>query len=196
MATFTLGLDLDGVVGDYVVEFRRHVSRALGVPETELPDPHTWSFVESWPVIRDHEHFMQLHTDAVRDGMFRGLPMMKGASEALWRLSDNDVYIRVVTHRLLGKGMHMTAASDTVAWLDRHNIPYRDLCFVGQKSQVGANVYIDDAPHNIQALQEAGAEVIIFDAPYNRDAVGPRARNWDEAAQMILDRQARWAAEQ
>lgn len=194
---FTLGLDLDGVCGDYVAEFRRHVARATGVDEATLADPASWSFVDSWPnAVRDLDHYMELHSNAVKDGLFRGLQPMTGVQQALWTLSDNDVYIRIVTHRLLGKGMHQLAAADTIAWLDRHDLPYRDLCFMGEKAQVEADVYIDDAPHNILSLRASGAEAIVFDAPYNQHLEGPRAYSWDEACEMVLERQQAWKARQ
>ena len=64
--------------------------------------------------------------------------------------------------------------SDTVEWLDDHKIPYRDICFLGDKPEVGADCYIDDAPHNVHALRAGGSDVIVFDQPYNRDLEAPQ----------------------
>ena len=78
------------------------------------------------------------------------------------------------------------AVGDTVAWLDEAGIPYRDLCFLGNKPEVEADLYVDDAPHNVAQLRAAGNDVIVFDHPYNADLDGPRARTWDEVEELVL----------
>ena len=91
--------------------------------------------------------------------MFRTMPVIEGAAEALWRLSDAGVWIRIITHRLYVNWGHAAAVADTVDWLDSANIPYRDLCFLGAKPQVEADCYVEDAPHNVLALRETGGHV-------------------------------------
>ena len=117
--------------------------------------------------------------------MFRTMPAMPGAAEALWRLSDAGVWIRIITHRLYVNWGHATAVADTVEWLDASGIPYRDLCFLGAKPQVEADCYVDDAPTTSMALRATGAHVIVFDQPYNRDTAGPRAANWAEVENLV-----------
>ena len=107
--------------------------------------------------------------------MFRTMPPVEGVAEALWRLSDAGVWIRLITHRLYANWGHAVAVGDTVAWLDEVGIPYRDLCFLGRKPEVEADAYVDDAPHNIEELRRAGNTVVVFDQPYNRHLDGPRA---------------------
>src|SRR5690606_25865570 len=92
--------------------------------------------------------------------ILRDLPVIEGAAESLWRLSDAGVWIRVITHRLYVNWGHATSIADTVTWLDRERIPYRDICFLGAKPEVEADVYIDDGPHNIEALRALGNDVI------------------------------------
>ncbi len=104
--------------------------------------------------------------------MFRTMPVVPGAADALWRLSDAGVWIRLITHRLYANWNHAVAVGDTVAWLDQHSIPYRDLCFLGDKPQVEADAYLDDAPHNVVSLRETGAPVLVFSQPYNAEARG------------------------
>jgi 5'(3')-deoxyribonucleotidase len=116
------------------------------------------------------------------------MPVVEGAADALWRLSDAGVWIRIITHRLYNNWGHAVAVGDTVAWLDAVGIPYRDLCFLGAKPQVEADCYIDDAPHNVHALRESGAHVIVFDRPYNHGIDGPRAATWTEVEALVADR--------
>ncbi len=61
---------------------------------------------------------------------------------------------------------------------------------MGAKSEVQADLYIEDAPHNVDALREAGNQVIVFDQPYNQDLSGLRAKNWLEAEEIILAKAA------
>ena len=122
--------------------------------------------------------------------MFRTMPVVPGAAEALWRLSDAGVWIRLITHRLYTNWGHAVAVADTVAWLDEHAIPYRDLCFLGDKPQVEADAYVDDAPHNVISLRGTGAAVLVFSQPYNAELDGPRAAGWAEVEEWVLQRMA------
>jgi hypothetical protein len=89
------------------------------------------------------DEFARIHRTAVLDRrMFRSMPLIDGAAEALWRLSDAGVWIRVITARLLFNGIHEASAADTAYWLDANNIPYRDLCFINTKPDVGADLYV------------------------------------------------------
>lgn len=186
---FVLGVDLDGVCADYTLAFRSFVAEAKGVPATSLPLERGWGF-EEWGL--DDAEFETLHRAAVTEGrILRDLEPIEGASEALWRLSDAGVWIRIVTHRLYVNWGHAAAAGDTVDWLDKARIPYRDLCFVGAKADVGADAYIDDGPHNVTSLRDSGRRVIVYDQPYNRDLAAPRARSWVEVEEIVLG----WVAE-
>jgi 5'(3')-deoxyribonucleotidase len=182
---FVLGVDLDGVCGDHRAAFATVVAEELGVDPASLPPQRSWEFSE-WGL--DAEEFERLHRKAVSTHhMFRSMPIVEGCAEALWRLSDAGVWIRLITHRLYANWGHATAVGDTVAWLDARGIPYRDLCFLGHKPQVEADAYVDDAPHNVGALRATGATVIVFDQPYNRELAAPRARSWSEVERLVLE---------
>ena len=185
MSGFIFGVDLDGVCADYTVGFREFVASERGVDLESLPLERSWDFRE-WDLTE--EQFGQMHHKAVTESrMLRHLPVIEGAADALWRLSDAGVWIRIITHRLYVNWSHEAAVVDTVAWLDEAQIPYRDICFLGAKPQVEAHVYIDDAEHNVSALRKAGNDVIVFDQPYNRGLKGPRAENWDQVEEIVLE---------
>jgi 5'(3')-deoxyribonucleotidase len=180
---FVLAVDLDGVCADHAEGFRRVVATERGIPPDALPPQETWNFHE-WG-LTDGD-FDRLHRQAVLvHRMFRDMPVIEGASEALWRLSDAGVWIRIVTHRLYANWGHAIAVADTVEWLDAAGIPYRDLCFLGRKPAVEADLYVEDAPHNVAELREAGNRVVVFDQPYNQALDGPRARSWTEVEAMV-----------
>lgn len=180
---FILGVDLDGVCGDYTAALRDVVAERTGADPATLPLERSWDFRE-WGL--SNAQFEQLHQAAVLEHrMFRTMPAMPGAAEALWRLSDAGIWIRIITHRLYVNWGHATAVADTVDWLDASGIPYRDLCFLGAKPQVEADCYVEDAPHNVVALRGNGAHVIVYDQPYNREVDGPRAADWAEVEDLV-----------
>jgi len=182
---FVFGVDLDGVCADYSVRFRGFVAKELELDPSELPLERSWDFHE-WGL--DAEQYEYLHHKAVtEERMFLDLPTYDGCADALWRLSDAGIWIRIITHRLYVNWGHATVVSDTVTWLDSARIPYRDICFLGNKPDIGADVYVDDAPHNVTGLRQAGNEAIVFDQPYNRFLDGPRASTWPEIESLVMD---------
>lgn len=184
MNEFILGVDLDGVCGQHTEIFREIVARELGVAEESLPLERSWDFRE-WGFGPDD--FERLHRIAVMEHrMFRDMEVVPGCAETLWRLSDAGVWIRIVTHRLYVNWGHAVAIADTAQWLDEKRIPYRDVCFVGEKPDVAAHAYVDDGPHNVEGLREAGHTVFTFDQPYNRHIEGPRVSSWAELEDVVL----------
>lgn len=182
---FVFGVDLDGVCADYTLGFREIVAEVKGVDPESLPLERSWSFAE-WGLSGDE--FAELHQFAVTEKrMMASLPAFEGCADALWRLSDAGVWIRIITHRLYVNWGHAIVVGDTVSWLDDAQIPYRDICFLGAKPQVEADVYIDDASHNITALRATGNPAIVFDQPYNRELGGLRAHSWPEVEEIVMD---------
>ena len=185
MTDFVLGVDLDAVCADYTTAFRAVAAIEWNVPESSLTTEVSWDFGE-WGL--DREGFLTLHRAAVQDHrMFRDMPAIAGASESLWRLSDAGVWIRVITHRLVPNWGHALIVSDTVEWMDVRRLPHRGPCFRGRKPEVQADAYVEDAPHNIEALRAGGNTVIVFDQPYNRDIEGLRAHDWDEVEAIVAE---------
>jgi 5'(3')-deoxyribonucleotidase len=180
---YILGVDLDGVCGDYTSAFREVVAKERNIDAATLDDQRSWDFSE-WGLTPDDFH--ELHRVAVLDHhMFRTMPVVEGAADALWRLSDAGVWIRLITHRLYVNWGHAVVLEDTAAWLDTAAIPDRDICVLGQKPQVEADAYVDDAPHNIVDLQAQGNTAIIFDQPYNQGTPGLRAHGWVDVEQIV-----------
>jgi len=190
---FIFGVDLDGVCADYTLGLQHSVAAFTGKDISHYPIERQWDFTE-WGF--GPGDFEEHHRRAVsEENLFRHLEVIDGAAETLWRLSDAGVWIRVITHRLYVNWGHQGAVSDTVNWLDQANIPYRDLCFLGAKPQVEANVYIDDSPSNIESLRGAGNNVIVFDQPYNREYDGLRAKTWTEVEEIVMRLYTEWAGQ-
>ena len=182
---FVFGVDLDGVCGDYIAALKPFVAKELGLDPDDLTDEVTWNCPE-WGITK--EEYEDMHARALKEQrLFLHMPTYPEVSEALWELSDQGVWIRIITHRLFLSGSHALVASDTVQWLDNVKIPYRDICFIGGKQEVGADLYIEDNPANIDALRAYDKSVIVFDQPYNRHTSGPRVTNWQQAKEIALE---------
>jgi beta-phosphoglucomutase-like phosphatase (HAD superfamily) len=102
------------------------------------------------------------------------------------------VRIRIITHRLLIKHFHRIAVQQTVDWLDGHDIPYWDLCFQADKAAVGANLYVEDSPANIEQLRADGHATIVFTNSTNRHLPGPKADSWEQVYDLVSAERVRW----
>ena len=191
---FILGVDLDGVVADFYGHMREIAAQWLDVPIEELPEEVTFGLPE-WG-LPDAAQYERLHRFAVtqRD-LFGAMPPIKGASQALRRLSRDGVRIRIITHRLFIPRFHQTAVQQTIQWLDSYDVPYWDLCFMKDKIAVGADLYIEDSPTNIKEILAAEKPVIIYSHSTNRhlpDDCGERAGDWKEVERLIRRHYADW----
>lgn len=180
------GVDLDGVCADYESALRDAYAERRGLDPATLPPQTMMDAYSEWGLSPDAYRAEHRHA-VVERRLFKTMRPLADVSDVLWELSDEGVWIRIITHRLFFNGIHEVVAQDTANWLDQHNIPYRDLCFIGAKPDVGADLYIDDAPHNVTALRDAGREVIVFDQPYNRHLPGPRAHTWRDVKALVRD---------
>jgi 5'(3')-deoxyribonucleotidase len=182
---FVFGVDLDGVCADFYGGLKPVAAEWLGVDIATLPDRVSWTLPE-WGVDRAPGGYDALHRFAVTQReLFRRLPPMPGAPQALRRLSGADVRIRI-------KYFHQVAVRQTIEWLDFHDIPYWDLCFMREKAAVGADLYVEDSPENVARLRAEGLKTIVFSNSTNEHLPGPRARSWDEVVGLVLDEKATW----
>lgn len=187
MKNVIIGLDLDGVTLDYTSALRAAASRQLGVPESELPEPTSYSFVQSGWGFDSEAHFAEVHGNAVdTEELYTNLDPIPGSPEALQKLSAMGYHIRVITSRFVNHGQHAKVLTQTAENLDRLGIPYNDIVFTARKADIFADVYIDDSPSNVVSLREkTGRPVLVFTAPYNGDMPAPRADNWDDVTDYI-----------
>ena len=188
---FILGVDLDGVVGDFYGSIRKIAADWLNKPLKTLTTEVTFG-LDEWG-IDEFGGYDRLHRFAVTQrNIFRDMEPIENAPAILRKLSNQGIRIRIITHRLFLKYSHRTTITQTVDWLDNYDIPYWDICFMNDKGAVGAHVYIDDAPENITSLRKQGYKTIVFSNSTNRGLPGPRADNWLEVEQLVMDAQEEW----
>jgi 5'(3')-deoxyribonucleotidase len=184
-----IGVDLDGVCADFLGRMREIAAEWL---ERNLDDltPEVSYGLREWG-IKSHEQYNSLHRFAVTQReLFKTAPMIPGARRYLRQLSDDGARIRIITHRLFIHFFHKAAVEQTIDWLDQYGIPYWDLCFLKEKEQVGADVYIDDNPGNVEQLRAKGLYTICFANSTNKNIAQPRATSWEHVYRLVTE----WAA--
>jgi 5'(3')-deoxyribonucleotidase len=188
---FTLGVDLDGVVGDFYGSIRAIAAEWLNKPLEELTTEVSFG-LEEWG-ITEYGGYDRLHRFAVTQrNIFRDMAPIENAPAILRKLSNQRIRIRIITHRLFLKYSHRATITQTVDWLDNYDIPYWDICFMNDKGAVGAHAYIDDAPENIITLRNQGCKTIVFSNSTNRGLPGPRADNWFEVERLVMEAREEW----
>ena len=192
---FVLGVDLDGVVADFYEALRPVAAEWLGVPVDSLTKDVSYGLPE-WGL--KGGEYEELHRFAVtQKEIFATQHPIPGAAATLRKLGHNDsIRIRIITHRLFVKYTHETSVRQTIEWLEEYGIPYWDICFMKAKGDVGADLYIEDSPSNIVALQKLGKKVLIFTNSTNKHVDGERANSWNEAEEYVLASVAEWKEHQ
>jgi len=189
--SFIFGVDLDGVVGDFYGAVRKIAAEWMNKPIEELTTEVSFG-LDEWG-IAEFGGYERLHRFSVTQrNIFRDMQPIDQAPAVLRRLSNKGIRIRIITHRLFLKYSHRTTITQTVGWLDNYDIPYWDICFMNDKGAVGADVYIDDAPQNVTSLRKLGCNTIVFSNSTNRDLPGPRAGNWLEVEELVMEAREEW----
>jgi 5'(3')-deoxyribonucleotidase len=191
---FVLGVDLDGVVADFYGALRPIAAEWFGVDVDTLPMEVSYGLKE-WG-ITSRAQYDDLHRFAVtQQDLFLKEQPVASAAATLRRLGFNDsIRVRIITHRLYIKYTHEICVQHTTRWLESNGIPYWDICFMKEKGDVGADLYIEDSPTNIAALKEARKDVLIFSNSTNRSVEGERADSWADVERIVLNKVGQWKA--
>jgi 5'(3')-deoxyribonucleotidase len=183
-----IGVDLDGVCADFYGRMREVAAEWFEKPLSQLTRDVEYG-LRQWGV-SNKEQYESLHRFAVTQReLFSTQKMMPGARRYLRRLSDEGYRIRIITHRLTIRYFHGAAVRQTIDWLDHYGIPYWDLCFMKQKDQVGADIYVEDTPENVEQLRRRGHYAICFANSTNRHISAPRAATWRDVYDLIKKRE-------
>ena len=175
-----LGIDLDGVVADFTAGWVARYNAEFG---TELHRDQ----IETWGGMLDLAHFETMDdfwTWTARGdngSIFRHLDTYPGAIDALSRLARRHDIVILTTKP-------DWAIHDTFAWLSDQRILTREVHITEDKWRVPCDVYLDDAPHQLEELsrQRADATICRFVRPWNEPLTGVRdIHDWDEFEALV-----------
>lgn len=175
-----IAVDLDGVL--YAFErTMRYLLREERSVQADMTTPSRY-----WDDVLDRVEPADkkwLWSEAItKYGLFRHGHVEKHAMRGVRALHGAGHKLYVVTHR------PAIATRDTLAWLDFHFGAENPYPFAGApimlhngeaKSQVDAEILIDDKPANIREWMDAGGVGLLFDQPWNQNAtIGTRVYGW------------------
>lgn len=189
---FVLGLDLDGTCADFYGRMRQIAAVWTEQPLDELPLEAEWS-MQNWGI--GEGGYEEFHRYAVTEHqLFETMAPLPGSPEAIARLVAEGIRLRIITHRLILPSLHETTVLQTVRWLEQYRIPYWDLCFMREKDDVNADLYVEDSVINITRLIEKRADVVIMNNGTNRETffAADRADDWQGAEKIIRAKYYGW----
>lgn len=176
-----IGLDLDGVMYDFVACSRRACE--LAYPdrvENFAGDAETWDFFSAQWALSATEFW-----DAVvaYDHTFNSQPLGDGWVRLFEALRADGHSIHAVTARMI----HW---SNTLAWFGRTGLQFDSVHFVADKSLVDVDVLVDDSPENLAALHghpRRPTWLVVFDQPWNRsvEVANFRVRGADQLGDVL-----------
>lgn len=198
-----IGIDLDGVLCDFVRSYNALVKAHLGI---ELPYPaETWDWHTDNGVTKEQSNRMW---EVIKSTPFQGtLHALPGALEAIERLNvlnvqGNDIYFITSRSGQLAKFW-------SELWLRNHGMDYPTVLITSNKGPVafGLNldVFVDDKPENNRgvldefvARDKKRPRVYLPDHLYNRWAdnasYGVRVADLNEVLEREFPRERRRAA--
>lgn len=191
--TLDIGVDLDGVAYRFVDALRGYIHAATGRPVESMPTAQSWNFYKDQWAMSSAE-FLEHFRNGINDGVIFaiGAPY-PGTVEALGRIAEDGHRIHIVTARMIA-GAEAAARANTRRWLADWNIPHHSLVFSDDKTSVRTDVFLEDAPHNYDALDAAGVEVWLMHRRWNAQHPGRRVADWDSFVEVVAAAAARAAA--
>lgn len=179
-----IGLDMDGVLADFNTGWMTRYNHDFG---SELDA----SMVTTWDGLHQLTHFESMAdfwTWARGDGhsTFRDAPALPGAVEGAKRIARKH---RVV----IVSSKFDWAIPDSLTWLAQHEIPAREVHFLWDKTLAGCDVYLDDAPHQLEDLSTGLPEATVCRMvhPWNEPMPGVTdVHSWPEF-EAVVERVAR-----
>ena len=167
MESLRLGIDLDGVVADFVAGW---ISRYNQEFEADLTPSsvQTWDGLHTLTHFRDADEFWRWARDHGGGSVFRHLETYEGSIEALAELSVQGHEIVIITLK------PEWAVHDTFAWIADHKIPTREVHITSEKWKVPCDIYLDDSPSQLSRYLEERSDRLVcrFVRPWNDPVAG------------------------
>jgi 5'(3')-deoxyribonucleotidase len=161
-----LGIDLDGVVADFNEGWTSRYNAEFGTSYT--PDMvTTWNAMTALGAFASDDDFWAWARNDDGPGLFRHLPLIEGAKEALDRLAINNDIVIITTKPAW-------AAPETFEWIGENQLPTSEVHITYRKWLVDCDVYLDDGPHNLEALvvERPDRTICRFVQPWNETVEG------------------------
>jgi 5'(3')-deoxyribonucleotidase len=159
-------LDLDGVMYDFQGAATYLLNTQFGYELTR-----NWPYWDFPKAQVSKEAWEWLWAEGVTEkGVFRHGNLIKGAITGVQELGK-------ISHLLIATSRPENARSDTWSWIAHHwDLPVSGIVLVNdgswfnRKSDIGADVFIDDGPHNaMDVLEHTNALMLLVTRPWNEE---------------------------
>lgn len=179
-----IGVDIDGVLFPYAEQFRNFCQIKL---KKNLPKIVKWHFYRDWG-LSDDQYFALQKSFINSLGFEIGKPYYY-AKSAIDNLRANNHEIAIITHRIFHDfdlKLKKEIINSTINWLYKYEINFDYIIFIKDKSNMGLDILIDDATHNLEEFKNIK---ICFSQPWNKDYKGFKLENWTQIDQYFYLKQ-------
>jgi 5'(3')-deoxyribonucleotidase len=176
-----IGVDLDGVVADFTDGWTSQYKKDFG-KEISENDITEWGLAKPLTHFEEEIDFWNWAKDIDGSSIFRNLKTYNNAIEVLVDLSLKGHEIVIISSK------PWWSIHDTLMWLGENKVPSKEIHFTEDKWKVSCDVYIDDAPHQLESFVKNVPDKLIlrFIRPYNRFVEGTvDLKSWEELTSLL-----------
>lgn len=182
-----IGVDLDGVLYDFVGDFRNWLIMEHDREAHHLPPAESWNFwKDQWGLTLDE--FLGICGESVDAGyMFRVGDPHPDSIEYMHRLREDGHSLHIITARNFGS----KSIQNTEWWLNEHDVPHDSLSFSKDKTIMALDTMIDDHAENFIQLEQAGIRAYLLDRLWNQyHETDRRVYDWKDFYERVTSESA------
>ena len=181
LSQMRIGVDLDGVVANFTKGWTKYYEEEFGKKILE-DDIQSWGLSEPLTHFKEDLDFWKWAKDINGSSIFRNLEVYENSVETLNELSKSGHDIVIISSK------PWWSIHDTLMWLGENKIPTKEIHFIEDKWTIDCEVYIDDAPYQLENYKENtfDKKIIRFVISYNKQVDGVfDIHNWKEIIPLL-----------
>jgi 5'(3')-deoxyribonucleotidase len=172
-----IGIDVDGVLRDFVGELTRCFKRDYPKLADKVMPVTAW---DMHPFFGMEKDVFNAYWQNIRGPEIMGNARMIDAAAPHFIAALRKAGHKVVVASAQWPNVHAILP----AWLQAHGIEYDGLCIVADKSILALDVLLDDGEHNLSNVH-AGCVPVCFNQPWNYDWKGERVWSFEQFAAFV-----------
>jgi len=181
LSQMRIGVDLDGVVADFTKGWTTQYALDFGkeILEEEITD---WGLSKPLTHFEKDIDFWNWAMDINGSSIFRHLELYENSQETLLELSKMGHEIVIISSK------PWWSIHDTLIWLGENRIPTKEVHFIEDKWTIECDVYLDDAPYQLENFLKNIPEkkIIRFVRPYNSHLEGTHSiSKWSDLIPLL-----------